>query len=372
MIDKVADWQLANAEPFPWRSAPHGFREPYRVWIAEVMAQQTRLATVVPYFNRWIAALPSPRAVAQADEDRVLKLWEGLGYYQRALNIHRAAKQMVQRHRGQVPGTKEELLALPGIGRYTAGGILSLAFNQPEPAIDGNVVRLYSRLHQTPYTAQRKANLDTIDTHIRRLLAANPAVSPGLIAEGLMALGSKICKPINPDCPNCPVREHCTTYSSDSSDQPAPPLGRSPVKSLSVRHHVGYVLLTVQGGQQRIFLVRNRRGDMLGGLWGFPALPVEELPAADVSAAARIAQDQLCVAVGPVRHLGRQIQDYSHFRRRQDTYLAVCHDVVPATPRWEEGQWVPAGEIGDFALSRIDHKIAALLTENAETKACAD
>ena len=143
----MADWQLANAEPFPWRSAPHGFRNPYQVWIAEVMAQQTRLATVVPYFSRWMAALPSPRAVAQADEDRVLKLWEGLGYYRRALNIQRAAKQMVHHHGGQVPGTKKELLALPGIGRYTAGGILSLAFNQPEPAIDGNVVRLYSRLH---------------------------------------------------------------------------------------------------------------------------------------------------------------------------------------------------------------------------------
>ena len=372
MIDKVADWQLANAEPFPWRSAPHGFRNPYRVWIAEVMAQQTRLATVVPYFNRWMAALPSPQAVAQADEDRVLKLWEGLGYYRRALNIHRAAKQMVQRHRGQVPDTKKELLALPGIGRYTAGGILSLAFNQPEPAIDGNVVRLYSRLHKTPYTAQRKANLDTIDTHIRGLLAANPTVSPGLIAEGLMALGSKICKPINPDCPNCPVREHCATYSSDSSTRPASSPGRNPAKSLSARHHVGYVLLTAQGGQQRIFLVRNRRGGMLGGLWGFPALPVEELPADDVSAAAWIAQDQLRVALGQVRHLGRQIQDYSHFRRLQDTYLAVCHDVDPATPLWEEGQWVPVGDIGDFALSRIDHKIAALLTANAETEACAD
>ena len=113
----MADWQLANAESFPWRSAPHGFRNPYRVWIAEVMAQQTRLATVVPYFHRWMAALPSPQAVAQADEDRVLKLWEGLGYYRRALNIHRAAKQMVQHHGGQVPDTKEELLALPGIGR---------------------------------------------------------------------------------------------------------------------------------------------------------------------------------------------------------------------------------------------------------------
>ena len=369
MIDKVADWQLANAEPFPWRSAPHGFRNPYQVWIAEVMAQQTRLATVVPYFNRWMAALPSPRAVAQADEDRVLKLWEGLGYYRRALNIQRAAKQMVQHHGGQVPGTKKELLALPGIGRYTAGGILSLAFNQPEPAIDGNVVRLYSRLHKTPYKAQRKANLDTIDIHIRDLLAANPAVSPGLIAEGLMALGSKICKPVNPDCPQCPVREHCATYSSA---RPAPLPRRNPAKSLSARHHVGYVLLTAQGSQQRVFLVRNRRSDMLGGLWAFPALPVEELPASDVSAAARIAQDQLCVIVDQVRHLGRQIQDYSHFRRLQDTYLAVCHDTEPEIPRWEEGRWVPVGEIGKFALSRIDHKIAALLTTNTETAACTD
>lgn len=365
----MADWHAATAEPFPWRAAPRGFRDPYRVWIAEVMAQQTRVATIVPYFNRWVEALPSPRAVAEADTDCLLKLWEGLGYYRRALNLQRAAKLMVEHHAGQVPSTKTELLALPGIGRYTAGSILSLAFNQPEPAIDGNVVRLFSRLHATPYTAQRKADLDTIDTHIRAQLAANPTVAPGLAAEGLMALGSKVCKPAKPVCPSCPLQNHCATYAAA---RPVPQPARGTGKPIPTRHHVGFVLLTAHGGGQQVFLVRNRRRGMLGLLWGFPALPVEELPEFNLFAASHIAQDQLRVTTDQVRFLGRQTQDYSHFRRIQDTYLAVCRDADPGTPRWEEGRWVSLEGIGDFALSRIDQKIAVLLAANAGTVACPD
>ena len=365
----MADWQLATAEPFPWRSAPHGFRDPYRVWIAEVMAQQTRVGTVVPYFNRWVAALPTPLAVAQADEDQLLKLWEGLGYYRRVLNLHRAAKLMVERHGGQVPSTKAALLALPGIGRYTAGGILSLAFNQPEPAIDGNVVRLFSRLRGTTFRAQRKADLDTIDAQIRELLATRPAISPGLVAEGLMALGSKVCKPAKPDCPQCPLQTHCDTFASD---RPVTLPTRSQAKPLAVRHHVGYVLLADRGDGRQVFLVRNRRGDMLGRLWGFPALPVEELPASDVSAAVRIARELFCMTVEGVTHLGRQTQDYSHFRRLQDTFLAHCRDSDPGSSRWAEGRWVLVEEIDDLALSRIDRKIAALLATNTRTATCRD
>lgn len=365
----MAAWHSATAEPFPWRAAPHGFRDPYRVWIAEVMAQQTRIATIVPYFNRWVEALPSPRAVAEADADRLLKLWEGLGYYRRALNLQRAARLMVERHAGQVPSTKAELLALPGIGRYTAGSILSLAFNQPEPAIDGNVVRLFSRLHGTLYKAQRKADLDTIDAHIREQLAAKPEVSPGLVAEGLMGLGGKVCKPVKPDCPNCPLQSHCSTHASA---RPAPRPDRGSAKLLPTRHHVGFVLLTTHGNRRQVFLVRNRRRDMLGLLWGFPALPVDESSASNVSAASHIVQDQLRVVADRVRFLGRQIQDYSHFRRIQDTYLAVCRDADPGTPRWEEGRWISVEGIDNLALSRIDRKIAALLAADTEIMGCPD
>ena len=365
----MADWHLATAEPFPWRSTPHGFRDPYRVWVAEVMAQQTRVGTVVPYFNRWVAALPTPLAVAQADEDQLLKLWEGLGYYRRVLNLQRAAKLMVERHGGKVPSTKADLLALPGIGRYTAGGILSLAFNQPEPAIDGNVVRLFSRLRGTTFRAQRKADLDTIDAQIRELLTTHPAISPGLVAEGLMALGSKVCKPAKPDCPHCPLQTHCDTFVSD---RPATHPTRGPRKTLAVRHHVGYVLLVGHGAGRKVFLVRNRRSDMLGRLWGFPAVPIEKLHAADVSAAGRLARDLLGVTVKGVTLLGRQTQDYSHFRRIQDTYLANCLDTEPGTGRWDESRWVSFGEIADLALSRIDQKIATLLAPNAKTATCRD
>ena len=322
------------------------------------MAQQTRVATVVPYYNRWIEALPSPTAVAQAHEDKLLKLWEGLGYYRRVLNLHQAAKLMVERHAGRVPGTKAELLALPGIGRYSAGGILSLAFNQPEPAIDGNVVRLFSRLHDTIYSTHRRADVDTIDVHIRQFLDAYPTVSPGLVAEGLMALGSKVCKPTKPDCCRCPVQSICATFASDSPIPKSKPNARKPVP---VRRHVGFILLTCFEDQNRVLLVRNKRQNLLGGLWGFPAVAQAEFAQAELSSAAQFGRELFGITLKQVDQLAPERQDYSHFQRLQETFVFTCSFDTPELLRWEEGKWIALTDIHSFALSRIDQKIASQL-----------
>ena len=359
LIRKLADWHLATATSFPWRVAPHGFRDPYHVWIVEVMAQQTRVSTIVPYFNRWVEALPSPTAVANAHEDQILKLWEGLGYYRRALNLHRAAKLMVERHGGRVPGTKEELLALPGIGRYTAGGILSLAFNQPEPAVDGNVVRLYSRLHNAGYSAQRKADVDAIDLSIRELLRTDPTVSPGLVAEGLMALGSKVCRPRRPDCGVCPMQANCATFASPETAQQPNPTKKAP----TIRTHIGFVLLANRDQETLVFLVRNKRHRLLGGLWGFPAVTCDELPVNDLKKATRIAEELFGATVEHVKFLATDRQEYSHFQRIQDTFEATCSLAKLEIPHWEEGNWVPIDAVNQLALSRIDQKIAKRLCQ---------
>ncbi|MGB9593325.1 MAG: A/G-specific adenine glycosylase, partial [Anaerolineae bacterium] len=193
----LLDWAAGHLRPLPWRTAP---RDPYRVWISEVMLQQTRVETVVPYFERWMRLFPNARALALAPLDDVLKAWEGLGYYARARNLHRAAQEIVAVHGGQVPNDAEALRRLPGVGRYTAGAILSIAFGCDEPALDGNIRRVLSRVFAVAESS--RARLDGALWQLARALL--PTGRAGEFNEALMELGATMCTPRNPLCPQCP------------------------------------------------------------------------------------------------------------------------------------------------------------------------
>lgn len=359
LIQKIQAWHQQAHRPFPWRHAPPGQRDPYQVWIAEVMAQQTRVSTIVPYYERWMRRFPDIPSVAHARTQDILKVWEGLGYYRRALNIHRAARIMVQRHAGQVPSTRPELLALPGIGRYTAGGILSLAFNQPEPAVDGNVVRLFSRLHARPYTAARKADIDAIDSQIREILQAVPDVPPGLVAEALMGLGSSVCQPRIPRCHQCPMTDICLTWQAPE-DIPGP--ARATRRELPERHFIGLILTAATSAAARVLLVQHKTSEMLGGLWGFPALPVAHIQDISPNALQALARGMLGLELQSILSDVELVQDYSHFRRRQQIYRAVCVPGMPDCDLWSEARWVRLSAVDEFPLSVLDQKIARTLS----------
>ncbi len=204
---RLLPWYRENARDLPWRRS----REPYRVWVSEIMLQQTRVEAVVGYYNRFMEAFPNVQALAAAEESRVLKLWEGLGYYSRARNLQKTAKLLVETRGGRFPDTAAELQKLPGIGAYTAGAVASICFERPSAAVDGNVLRIIARI-----TAEARAvDLPAVRREIAaRLEAVYPAGNCGMFTQALMELGACVCTPKNPDCARCPMRGVCAAQAA--------------------------------------------------------------------------------------------------------------------------------------------------------------
>ena len=348
-------WHEEGYVVYPWRRGNPGKRDPYQVWIAEVMAQQTRITTIVPYFQNWMRAFPQLQDVAAATVQDILKVWEGLGYYRRALNIHKSALLIMEEHQGQFPSSKEVLLSLPGIGRYTAGAILSLCFGQPEPAIDANVTRLFSRILNKPLVQSRKRDIDEIDLQIRSLLQSQNAFAPGALAEALMVLGSRVCRPRIPQCHVCPVAPACLTFSIEAMPTAAP---RRKKQVLPVRHFVALFLEARINLLDCVLLVRNRESEMLSGLWSFPALLVPDPESLNLVAISQLIQQQLSLAVSGLQAGPLLVQMYSHFERRQNTFGAQSLPELPVDGPWAECRWVPRTAVQTLPMSVIDQKMA--------------
>ncbi|MFT5358286.1 MAG: A/G-specific adenine glycosylase, partial [Polyangiales bacterium] len=191
-------WYDKGHRDLPWRRT----RDPYRVWVSEIMCQQTRVDTVIPYYERFIASFPTPTALADADEDAVMSHWSGLGYYRRARMLHAGAKDVVARYGGEVPSGADERLSLPGVGRYTAGAIGSIAFEREEAIVDGNVARVLSRVHRISHELQSTASNKALWVHAEALVRGK---RPGDLNQSLMELGALVCTPTSPKCGECPI-----------------------------------------------------------------------------------------------------------------------------------------------------------------------
>jgi len=253
-------WYRENARVLPWRSLP----TPYRVWVSEIMLQQTRVAAVLDYFTRFMEELPTIRDLAGADEDRLLKLWQGLGYYNRARNLQRAARQVVSRFGGIFPGTYEEIRTLSGVGEYTAGAIASIAFGIPVPAVDGNVIRVVARITGddadiTAPAAKKKT--------AAMLMQVMPAQAPGDFNQALMELGATVCLPNGaPSCAKCPASGFCTAYLTGRTDKlPV----KTPKKARKTEERTVFLIFH---GKKAALRRRPEKG-LLAGLWEYPSEP---------------------------------------------------------------------------------------------------
>ncbi|MBN7771783.1 A/G-specific adenine glycosylase [Clostridium aminobutyricum] len=250
-------WYDKKARVLPWRSEP----TPYRVWISEMMLQQTRVDTVIPYFMRFLTELPTIQDLAEVEEDKLLKLWQGLGYYNRALNLKKAAQIIVSKFAAQLPSEKEELVSLPGIGPYSAGAIASIAFGKAVPAVDGNVLRILSRLlasKEDITNTKIKKELEEIVT----LLV--PAERPGDFNQALMDLGATICLPNGePQCTECPVQTHCKAYKEELTSD-------IPVKSVKKARAIDKKTVFVIIAEGKFALRKRDEGGLLPNLWEFP------------------------------------------------------------------------------------------------------
>jgi len=262
LVPILLDWFSKNARDLPWRRT----RDPYAIWVSEIMLQQTQVKTVVPYWKRWMRELPSIKPAADASPDKIHKLWEGLGYYTRARNLQKAAQQIMAGHGGRFPQNFDDVLALPGIGRYTAGAICSIAFNQPVPILDGNVIRVLTRIFGIGENPREKKTNAKLWRLAEELVKHSP-LSCSHLNQSLMELGALVCTPRQPKCPDCPVKNLCVAFGKNRVEQ-LPNLGKR--KAATARRFAAFAV--ERNGR---FLVRQRPAGVVNAhLWEFPNVEI--------------------------------------------------------------------------------------------------
>jgi A/G-specific adenine glycosylase len=347
----LLDWFADAQRPLPWRD---GY-DPYRVWVSEMMLQQTQVETVKPYFARWMAHLPDLQALAGAPLGVVLKLWEGLGYYARARNLHRAAREIVAAHGGVIPADLASLRALPGVGPYSAGAIASIAFNAPVPLVDGNVARVLSRLYALDEAPQSPVGKRQLWDLAASLV---PASGGRDFNQALMELGALVCRGQQPLCGLCPVREYCLAYAQGNPET-------YPVKKQRAeRPLVRACLVIAEHGGLVLLRQRPPRG-LWGGLWEFPWIESGRLsakggPAGSVPKplADLLAQLGLRKAGRDARRIGTVQHGLTHRR-----YEWTCYTIVARARTVSSDNalcWVKAEDLCDLPLGRPMHKVIAL------------
>jgi A/G-specific adenine glycosylase len=346
---RLLKWYAVNGRRLPWR----GMKDAYRIWVSEVMLQQTRVETVIPYYRRWLKRFPTVKALAAASERDVLRLWEGLGYYARARNLHRAAKQIARDHRGQLPSTARELRRLPGIGPYTAGALASIAFGRDEVVLDGNVQRVLSRVfavrHPPDSSAGRLALGRIATEHL-------PPGRAGDFNQAIMDLGATICVPFRPRCTVCPVVRMCRAAALGAQDRlPVRlPRGRIPHRELSA------VVVKYKG---RLLIARRLSKGLLGGMWEFPnaglaARSAESLKGSLPSELTRAVESSYGLSLRRGSPLGTIQHAYSHYRVTVHVYGCESRSRVQGAAL----RWVRPADLRQFPMGRVDRQIADMIT----------
>lgn len=255
---QLLHWYHENKRDLPWRKD----KNPYKIWVSEVMLQQTRVETVIPYYNRFIKRFPSLQHLARADEEEVIKAWEGLGYYSRARNLHSAVKEVVARYGGKIPNTYEAISALKGVGSYTAGAILSIAFDQKQAAVDGNVLRVIARLFALFDDIARAATKKKFEEIVLHMI---PDHAPGDFNQALMELGATVCTPTSPTCLICPLRDCCKGFFEGLQDELPVKRKTKPPKKIPV------VFLWITD-REHVLLEKRQQNGLLAGMWGLPTI----------------------------------------------------------------------------------------------------
>lgn len=337
-------WFDRVARDLPWRRT----RDPYAIWLSEVMLQQTRVETVIPYYERFLARFPTVRELAAAELDQVLALWSGLGYYRRARGLHLCAREVTERHAGAFPGEVEALRALPGVGAYTAGAIASIAFDRRAPLVDGNVARVLARLEGIDEDIRSTAGVRRLWEAAARLV---PADRPGRFNQALMELGATVCTPRGPRCGACPVNGVCAARAAGREEE-LPVI--APRRDVPV---VPAVAAVVRAGA-RVLLARRSEGGLFGGLWEPPM--VEAASVAD----GRALLEGLGVRAGvELREAGRVRHILTH--RRME--VTVTHAEVPAAWRlraklaapYEKAAWLDPTAL-EVGISRLARKVLSV------------
>lgn len=362
------NWYDKHKRNLPWRMNT----DPYRVWISEIMLQQTRVDTVIDYYYRFMETFPTIAALAAADEEKLLKVWEGLGYYSRARNLQAAARQMTEAFAGAMPTTVDEIASLKGIGPYTTGAIASISFGLPEPAIDGNVMRVVSRLFEIEADIAKASSRKVFDEAMRVIL---PVSAPGDFNQALMDLGSSICTPRNPNCPECPLNKFCRAYQDDKAADFPVKTKKTPPKP------VYYAAAAIENTKGEFWLVQRPENGLLAKMWTFPLLELEEKQYQNLKkdfAKDEPQQTELLVAeesdaeyllpfensdiIWQKRHLGEVTHVFSHLK----WHLLLFYGRMKGdgSPQGFPGQWVAKTDFATLVFPKPQQKLVEQLDKN--------
>jgi A/G-specific adenine glycosylase len=344
-------WYDRTARDLPWRKNT----EPYRVWISEIMLQQTQVETVKPYYHRFLIAFPDVQSLAAAPEQQVLKLWEGLGYYRRARQLQAAAKIIAGDLSGRFPQAAESWMRLPGIGRYSAGAIASIAFGEAVPVVDGNVKRVLARFFALRKNVDDPGVVKTLWGIAGRLV---PGRRPGDFNQAMMELGACVCLPRQPDCPACPVRRSCQGLRQGQPEQL--PVRR--VKKKTPHYEMAGAVVCRAG---RVLLLRRPVEGLLGGLWEFPNARLARLESRE-EALARMLRSQTGLTFRVAQPLTMVRHAFSHFSITLHAYLCTGIAGRVAVPGHPASQWVRPEAFKELALSAAQKKIAEALKREFE------
>ncbi|RZM83018.1 A/G-specific adenine glycosylase [Leptolyngbya iicbica LK] len=349
MHQTLLAWYRQQGRQLPWRET----RDPYAIWISEIMLQQTQVKTVLPYYQRWLQLFPTVYDLAAADQQTVLKAWEGLGYYARARNLHKAAQVIVAQHQGQFPEQFEDVVALPGIGRTTAGGILSAAFNQPVPILDGNVKRVLARL-----IALRQPPSKALDQLWQLSTALVPPREARDFNQALMDLGATVCTRHRPACLICPWRSPCAAYNQNVQLEIPMTETRAPLP------HKQIGVAVVWNEQRQILIDRRPQSGLLGGLWEFPGGKIEPGEAVE-DCIRRELQEELAIDVEVGDRLITIDHTYTHFKVTLNVFHCRHIGGKPQPIECDEVRWVAVSDLEQFPFPKANGQIIEAIKEIA-------
>lgn len=332
---KLIKWYAAHGRDLPWRRST----DPYRIWLSEIMLQQTTVAAVIPYFERFLQRFPQVDDLAQADESDVLRLWEGLGYYSRARNLHAAAKVIVAMHASQFPRDLAELHSLPGVGRYTAGAIASFAFDLAAPIVEANTLRLYCRLIGYDGDPRSKEGQQILWEFAEAILPKN---SPGRLNQALMELGATLCSPREPDCPSCPVHEHCVAYRKGTQSSIPKPKTRVTITETTE------VSIAIRKGSE--YLLRKRTSEeRWAGMWDFIRFEIANDSCVDLDGIVKTVLERTGLQIEIVLQVAEMRHSVTRYRITLKCFIAdrIAGRLKPG----EEWTWVKPADLDHRPLS---------------------
>ena len=345
IVIPLLKWFSENSRDLPWRKTI----DPYAIWVSEIMLQQTQVKTVIPYWERWMKQFPNIISLANAQEEDIIKLWEGLGYYSRVRNMHKAARNIVTKHNERFPCDLEHLLPLPGVGRYTGGAICSIAYNQPEPIVDGNVIRVLTRLLGIEESSKSKSVIDFLwsvaDDLVKHAISLQKPMQRNASSfnQAMMELGALVCIPKNPLCNHCPLKERCIARKEKKVEMiPVVPKRAS----LTKRRFVGFVICW----RNKMFVSRRPNSVVNAGFWEFPNWEV-----ATKVEAVTISEANLSLSQAELKPLCVINHSITRYRNRLEIFL-IKASRKPHLANLS-GKWLSESEVKELPLTSAHRKV---------------